>query len=87
MLVKENAENILSVLVNQPPDYYTEGPELQKLKGLTPEEINDAVDILEKYGYVKVFTAMGTVPYHFKKIILLPRGRYKYEQDNRIKGQ
>lgn len=56
--IQENATIILSALATESPDSMgrieISGPRLQKLTGLTPGEINDAVTILEESGYVEL---------------------------------
>lgn len=82
--IKENAAIILSTLATQSPDSMggvaIEGPKLQELTGLTPAEINDAVTILEESGYVELRSYLGTAPFVFGEVILLPRGKYEYER-------
>lgn len=46
---------------------------------LTPEQINDVVEILERSGYVDVRRALGTQPYSFMGVELTSRGRLEYE--------
>jgi DNA-binding MarR family transcriptional regulator len=82
--IQESAASILSTLANESPDSMgvieISGPKLQELTELTPAEINDAVTILEESGYVKLSRGLGTSPFVFDEIILLPRGKYEYEQ-------
>jgi len=82
--IRESAASILSTLVTQTPDssgrIEIPGPKLKELTELTPAEINDAVTILEESGYVELFTYIGTAPFVFGKVILLPRGKYEYER-------
>ena len=83
-LIKENVKSILSTLANESPDSVgtieRSGPELQELTELTPTEINDAATILEESGYVELFRYLGTSPFDFGEISLLPRGKYEYER-------
>lgn len=82
--IQENVASILSTLANELPDSMgvieRSGPKLQELTELTPAEINDAVTILEESGYVELLRYMGTAPFDFGEIILLPRGKYEYER-------
>lgn len=82
--IQENAAIILSTLATQTPDssgrIEIPGPKLQELTELTPAEINDAVTILEESGYVELLRFLGTAPFIFGRVILLPKGRYEYER-------
>lgn len=82
--IQENATIILSTLATQTSDssgrIEIRGPKLQELTKRTPAEINDAVTILEESGYVELFCHIGTAPFVFGRVILLPRGKYEYER-------
>ena len=47
---------------------------------LSPQEINDAVEILQQNGYVQVIRTLGTAPYRFRGAELTSKGRLEYEQ-------
>ncbi|MBC7173361.1 MAG: nucleotide-binding protein [Polyangiaceae bacterium] len=51
---------------------------------LDPAEINDAVEILERNGYVSVHRTLGTAPYSFRGVELTSMGRLEYE--NSVQG-
>jgi DNA-binding MarR family transcriptional regulator len=51
------------------------GDELRNVVLLSPAEINDAIEILEERGLVKVFKALGTAPFKFYQVTLTARGR------------
>ncbi len=53
---------------------------MQELTGLNPNELNDAVELLVKYGYLEWLRTMGTAPYHFRDVALTAEGRYEYER-------
>jgi hypothetical protein len=80
--IQESAASILSTLANESSMGVIEisGPKLQELTELTPAEINDAVTILEESGYVGLSRGMGSGSFGFYEIILLPKGKYEYEQ-------
>ena len=49
--------------------------QLQKVTGLSPADLNDAVDILVGNGLVKWLQHLGTAPYKFGLAAITPRGR------------
>ena len=81
--IKEKIEIILSTLVTQVTNsgrsIKISGHKLRKLTELNSSEINETVRILKEYGYVELFCALGTSPFDFQDIILLPKGKYEYE--------
>jgi hypothetical protein len=53
---------------------------LQEHSGLTPRDINDAVDYLESIGAIEVGKYIGTAPFDFGDVELKSRGRYIYNE-------
>lgn len=54
------------------------GDILSELTGLTPNELNDAVNFLGDRGLIERTNTIGTQPYRFHIIKLNSRGRYVY---------
>jgi hypothetical protein len=78
--VLDDATRVLLHLSNagQPPrqgHMALEGNALVGPLNLTPERINDAVDILEESGFVETGRYLGTHPFVFKDVSLTARGR------------
>lgn len=48
---------------------------------LTPNRANEAVQILEENGYVKVRRGPGTTPFRFSGVEVTPQGRFEYERE------
>jgi hypothetical protein len=88
MGIRENATKLLLMMSNyksQDNDpnkgrYEFRNDELPDLTGLRPEDLNDAVDILESNGYAKPMRYLGTHPYTFASVELTPRGRLEAER-------
>jgi predicted nucleotide-binding protein len=62
---------------------HVEGYYLAKSSGLTPEVINDGIDLLEKRGLVRALRASGAGPYVFVEAFLTAEGRAHYMQAKR----
>jgi len=86
--ILDDATKVLLALANygqgegdsQKGRYSLEGDEVADATGLSPERINDAVDILDESGYVRTMKVMGTAPYSFHSVELTPRGRVEGER-------
>jgi len=82
--IEDNATLILQKLAEMPREeadkFNIDGTKVQALTGLTPDEINDSVTILEESGYVQLYKNMGTAPYNFGVVEITPRGRYENER-------
>ncbi len=59
------------------------GPALSKITNLSPNELNDAVSILQRSGYVEWHQYIGTGPYEFGHVWITPVGRYEAERVTR----
>jgi hypothetical protein len=80
--IESNVELVLQTLANLPQDEvgraYADGPKLQELTELTPQEINDAVETLEEGGLIKTDKVIGTYPFTFYLAYITARGKYEY---------
>lgn len=92
MSIKEHAGRVLCALAEfgQSPDdprrgrHNLPGDTIRQLvmrqgEDLSPDQINDAVDVLAANDYVKVRRFLGTHPYEFGGIELTSRGRLEHE--------
>ena len=77
--IKENAVKILTTLIEREVKE-AQGKQIEHMTGLSPEDINDAVDYLEDLGSVEVIKWLGTAPYNFGAITVNSRGRYLYHE-------
>jgi hypothetical protein len=78
--VEANAFYILETLVSRTTNI--KGVSADRLAALTelrPDEINDAVRILEESRFIELFGTGEGSPYMFDNIALTSRGRYEYE--------
>lgn len=51
----------------------------QDKTGLSPADINDAVEIAENRGYVQVIRFLGTAPFNFGQVTITAEGRLYLE--------
>ena len=81
--IKDNIRTVLEALSkakrNDMGDAWISGKELQKVSGLDPADINDAVEILEARGQVKTMKVMGTAPFKFLQVTITSHGRLELE--------
>ena len=54
--------------------------QLADLTGLTPERLNDAVELLERNGYVELLRTLGSAPFSFKFATATPMGRFENQR-------
>jgi len=81
--IEENVVKVLAFLVDSRlPD--VDGDAISKSTGLTPENINDAIDYLESLGAVDLYRGMGTTPYKFSSVSVTAQGKYLYHQESKI---
>lgn len=82
--VEETAQRILGYLSEAPRDdsgyAWVFSKKLQEATGLSPMEINDAVAILQEWGFVELLRYLGTAPFIFGQVAITPRGRYEWER-------
>jgi hypothetical protein len=78
--IEDNATNILTSLFenNLNQDSMFDGSNIAEFTGLTPNEINNAVDYLDDRGLIERLNYLGTHPYNFGHIHLNSRGNYVY---------
>jgi hypothetical protein len=77
--IADNAAALLKLLYDGEQDQQWSGQELVRRTELTPAEINNAVAILEDYGYIEMMRFIGTAPFNFGYVEITPRGRYEVE--------
>lgn len=77
--IEENAMNILVYLTEKKLENVS-GNEINDLTGLSPEDINDAIEHLESLGAADVMKTIGTAPYGFYFVNITSRGRYLYHE-------
>lgn len=81
--IKENAGIILTALYEESQTSDTpeiEGDKIRELTQLEPQQINDAVEILNDNGYVEWQQFLGTAPFNFGYVEITPRGKAEYER-------
>jgi hypothetical protein len=78
-VVEENAVKILTSLIEKNVKQ-AQGKQIEQIIGLSPEDINDAVDYLVVLGSVEVIRALGTEPYTFGAIMVNSRGKFLYHE-------
>jgi hypothetical protein len=54
--------------------------QLKELTGLTPERLNDAMELLERNGYVELLRTLGSNPFSFKFATATPMGRFEFQR-------
>lgn len=85
--IQKNLGIVLEALYEMPKELITSGM-LQEKTQLTPDEINDACNILENSGYVELLQYTGTHPFDFGDILITSAGRFEYERAmNEVKNQ
>ena len=83
-------DNVMSVLKflasrerDKTGDAWTTGSEihdgLKGRTGITPADINDAINLSRNRGWVKWMQALGTSPYDFARVTITSEGRLRIE--------
>ncbi len=54
--------------------------QLKELTGFTPERLSDAMELLERNGYVELLRSIGSEPFSFKFATATPMGRLEYQR-------
>lgn len=88
MTIAQDATAILFALAehkqgdNDPEQgrYMLDGSELRAATGLQPNQLNDAIEVLEDNGYIELHKFLGTSPYSFGRAGLNARGRLELER-------
>ena len=80
--IEKNAFIVLRALLDTKAigGNYINGYKLQRTTSLSPEDINDAVTLLEQSGLVEWRRYLGTAPFVFGHVKITPRGKYEYEK-------
>ena len=88
MTLQETATTLLILLDKMrettPEHPEAEGATLQEITGLSAHDINDAITILERSGYVEWRQYLGTAPYNFGRVWITPVGRYEAERASSV---
>jgi len=85
-IILENASKILIKMFEAEEndqygrDCWFNGKVLSLLTGLTPGDINDAVNLLDDGDYIERQNVLGTAPYRFGSVRLNSKGRYEYHE-------
>ncbi len=64
-----------------------DGPTLAEITKLSPNDLNDAVTLLQRSGYVEWRQFLGTGPYEFGDVWVTPIGRYEAERVSSIMAE
>lgn len=75
--VEENGIKLLESIIESGKTQL-DAKELEKMTGLEPVDINDAVAYLEDIGALNAIKALGNRPYNFAIVALESRGKYIY---------
>jgi hypothetical protein len=80
--IENNATRILVSLFENNPgqNLRFDGVEINKWTGLSPLEINNAIDFLDDRDLINRQNYLGTVPYNFGHVYLNSRGNYLYHE-------
>lgn len=82
--LQELATDVLMLLAKMRSSTNTrgevDGPTLAEITSLTPNDLNDAVSILQRSGYVEWRQYLGTSPFVFGHVWVTPVGRYEAER-------
>lgn len=82
--IEKNAWKILTTLTELPTNEMgqalIDAKDLQKITGLSPAEINDAIALLEPTGNIELLNALGTAPFTFRGVEITPLGRNTVQQ-------
>lgn len=88
MTVEEDCFKILKFLFERQKqlndDVYIPSKEVQKETGLSPVQINNAVELLEGANFVKTTSCYGSVPYRFHSLMATPEGKLEVEKRKRL---
>lgn len=80
MTIQQDIATVLGEIVKLGDFEQLPAEQLQERTGLTPEELNTAVQILEDSGYARVVRYMGTAPFAFGTVQPTAQGRLEYER-------
>lgn len=77
--IKQNAIELLRIMFDSGKDDF-ENFWFQEQSGLSPEQINDAIDYLKNNNAIMVLEEYDTGPFHFAAVHLTSRGKYLYHE-------
>jgi hypothetical protein len=80
MSIEKNASKILTFLYPKGTRNYCGGDEIAQQTNLDPDEINDAIEILESNGVVDLRKYLGTAPFRFGHAAITSHGRFAVER-------
>jgi hypothetical protein len=82
--LESNANSILKLLHDlsekRGVDDFISAEYIQKTTGLSPLQINHAVELLKSNGFVQWLQTLGTAPYNFAFVQLTARGEYEFQR-------
>lgn len=61
-----------------------DGPTLAEITRLSPGDLNDAISLLQRSGFVEWRQYLGTSPFEFGRVWITPVGRYEAERVSSI---
>ena len=83
--IKNNAHLILENLITSDEDSVNYAW-IQSSTGLSPQDINDAVNYLNDIGAVSASHTFGTAPFDFSNVFLESKGKFLFHELNEGKG-
>src|ERR1035438_278610 len=82
--IRDIATNVLLLLakIRNESDGLGEvdGPKLAEITRLSPNDLNDAIVLLQQSGFIEWVQFMGTAPFRFGRVWITPVGRYEAER-------
>lgn len=79
--VRKVLEFIASRERNESGEAWTTGKEIQEGTGLTPADVNDAIEIAENRALIEVLKTLGTTPFKFHSATITGEGRLWLESN------
>lgn len=80
MTIAEDIRSVLQALSQLKQTEFASGSQLSERSGILPEQINDAVRLLEDNEYVYVVRTIGDAPYDFSRAQITAGGRFELER-------
>jgi hypothetical protein len=80
MIVVLNAIISIKSMNKNQRGYWIAGASIQEKTGLSPEQINDAIDLAEVRGYIDYTEFMGGQPFNFEISDLTVKGKIFLEK-------
>jgi hypothetical protein len=87
--IETNALRLIVELFERPPgeNSYLEGSDIQERTGLSPQDINDAVNYLNSKGLIEQLSFLGTTPYDFGGVKINVHGKQYYYDTKKLKSK